>query len=44
MLDRLIWEGFFAGRFEDRSYAIEVFQRHNEEVRRLVPGDRLLVY
>jgi hypothetical protein len=44
MLDRLIWVGMFHGRFEDRSYAIEVFNRHNEEVKRVVPNDRLLVY
>jgi hypothetical protein len=44
MIDRLIWVGMFHGRFEDRSYAIAVFNRHNEEVQRLVPPDRLLVY
>jgi hypothetical protein len=44
MLDRLIWDGMFHGRFEDRPYAISVFNRHNEEVRRVVPSDRLLVY
>lgn len=44
MLDHLIWVGFFEGRFEDRSHAIAIFNRHNEEVRRLVPADRLLVY
>jgi Sulfotransferase domain len=44
MLDRLIWDGTFEGRFEDKPYAIEVFNRHNEEVRRVVPSDRLLVY
>lgn len=40
----IIWQGTFDGRFEDRRYAIEVFERHNEEVRRRVPPDRLLVY
>jgi hypothetical protein len=41
---RLIWDGpFFAGRFEDRAYAIEVYLRHNAAVRREVPADRLLV-
>jgi hypothetical protein len=44
MLDRLIWTGMFQGRFEDKSFAIEVFNRHNEEVRRIVPPERLLVY
>lgn len=44
MLDRLIWDGTFQGRFEDRGFAIDVFNRHNEQVRRDVPADRLLVY
>lgn len=39
-----IWDGTFSGRFEDREYAIQVFNRHNEEVKRYVPPDRLLVY
>jgi hypothetical protein len=44
MLDRVIWDGTFHGRFEDRAYAIEAFNRFNEQVQRLVPADRLLVY
>lgn len=44
MVDALIWDGTFDGRFEDRQYATEVFERHNEEVIRSVPEDRLLVY
>lgn len=44
MVNTLIWEGTFDGRFEDRQYAIEVFNRHNEEVKKRVPADRLLVY
>ena len=44
MGNSLIWEGTFHGRFEDKAYAIEVFQRHNAEVQRVVPAERLLVY
>jgi hypothetical protein len=44
MLDRLIWVGMFQGRFDDKAAAIAVFERHNEEVKRTVPPDRLLVY
>jgi hypothetical protein len=44
MGDEIIWQGTFDGRFEDRAHAIEVFDRHNEEVRRRVPADQLLVY
>jgi hypothetical protein len=44
MVEKLIWEGTFDDRFEDRAHAIGVFAEHNAEVRRSVPGDRLLVY
>jgi len=44
MVDDIIWEGTFDGRFEDKPYAIGVFERHNEEVKRRVPPDKLLVY
>lgn len=37
-------QGTFGGRFEDKRYAIEVFNRHNEEVRQRVPEERLLIY
>jgi hypothetical protein len=37
-------EGTFEGRFDDKRHAIEVFNRHNEEVKRRVPKERLLVY
>ena len=40
----VIWDGTFDGRFEDKAYAIEIFERHNEEVKRHVPPERLLVY
>ena len=42
--EEIIWNGTFDGRFEDRPHAIEVLERHNEEVKRRVPPDRLLVY
>ncbi len=44
MIQAVVWEGTFGGRFEDRDHAIEVFTRHTEDVRRAVPADRLLVY
>ncbi len=44
MGNEIVWQGTFDGKFEDKPYAIEVFNRHNEEVRRRVPQDRLLVY
>lgn len=44
LADRLVWEDTFDGRFEDRAHAIETFRYHNEEVRRRVPPERLLVF
>jgi hypothetical protein len=40
----IIWQGTFDGKFEDRHHAIEAYNRHNDEVRRRVPRDQLLVY
>ena len=44
MAQGIIWNGTFGGNFEDRRHAINIFDRHNEEVRRRVPAERLLVY
>jgi hypothetical protein len=44
MTEEIVWRGTFRGRFEDKDHAIEVFNRHNEEVQRRVPKGRLLVY
>lgn len=44
MAQELILERTFGGRFEDREHAIDVYERHNEEVRTSLSDDRLLVY
>jgi hypothetical protein len=44
MITNLAWEGLFSGKFEDRQYAIEVFNQLNKEVKERVPAERLLVY
>lgn len=44
MPDKVVFQDTFAGRFEDRAFAIGVFEAHNEEVRRTIPAERLLVY
>jgi len=44
IVDDLAWEGIFGGRFEDREHAISVFDNLNEEAKRRIPADRLLVY
>ncbi|MDA3630422.1 sulfotransferase family protein [Saccharopolyspora sp. WRP15-2] len=43
-IERMIWNGTFDGRFEDRAHAIKVFEEHNAAVQAEVPSDRLLTY
>jgi hypothetical protein len=44
MLDAVIWNRTFEGKFEDKDFAISVFNRHIEEVKQHVPPEKLLVY
>jgi hypothetical protein len=44
MQEKLIWQGRFEGRFEDRKFAIGNFLMHVEEVKSYVPAEKLLVY
>jgi hypothetical protein len=44
MIDAVVWQGTFDGRFEDRQHAIRTFHEWNGRVREHVPADRLLVY
>ena len=44
MVERVVWTGVFDGRFEDRAYAIEVFEEHIETVKAHCDPDRLLVF
>jgi hypothetical protein len=43
MVDRLVWDGLFDGRFEDREHAIAVFEQHIADVQAACPAERLLV-
>jgi hypothetical protein len=44
MVRKVITDGTFDGRFEDREYAVEVFVQHIDEVKERVPAEKLLVY
>jgi hypothetical protein len=44
LVRRMVWDGMFQGRFEDRELALDVYRRHNEEVIAHVPPERLLVF
>jgi len=42
--DRVIWNGEFDGRADERDFAIARYRNHNEDVQRALPADRLLVF
>lgn len=44
MAQKLVQQGTFGGNVEDRAHLAKVYEAHNEEVRRTIPADRLLVY
>ena len=44
MINGLIWDGTFHGRFAEKDYAIEVFNDHIADVKATVPAERLTVY
>ncbi len=44
MTEAIIWQNTFHGRVEDKDYAIDVFERHNQAVKEYVPAERLLVF
>jgi sulfotransferase family protein len=44
MIDAVVWQGAFNGRFGDRAYAVRTFLEWNARVGERVPADRLLVY
>jgi hypothetical protein len=44
MIRKLIWEDTFDNRFEDKAWAISVYEQHNERVKQIVPADCLLVF
>ena len=44
MIKATAWDKLFDGRFEDRDYAIQVFNDHIESVKQAVRAERLLVF
>ena len=43
-INKLVWEGIFHGKLEDKTHAIQIFKQHIEEVKRTVPSERLLIF
>jgi len=44
MVDEVVWDGHFAGRFSDRTHAIAVYEAYNDAVKHAIPADRLLMF
>ncbi|MEU6406746.1 sulfotransferase family protein [Streptomyces sp. NPDC046985] len=44
VVDALVWDGLFGGRFSDKDHAIEVYHRHTEDVVRALGAENVLVY
>lgn len=39
-----LWQGIFQNRLEDKEHATRIFEDHIDEVKRVVPAERLLVF
>lgn len=44
LIDVLIWNGLFDGKFADKAHAIQIFNAHIEDVKRNVPAEKLLIF
>lgn len=44
MARSIVWNGVFNGRFSDRDYAISIFNDHIEQVKNVVPSEKLLIF
>lgn len=42
--DKMIWDGFFEGKFEDKKHTLSIYHRHIEAVKKNIPKKRLLVF
>lgn len=44
MIQTVVWQGTFGGRFTDKAHALAVYNQHIEEVKQRVPAGKLLMY
>ena len=44
MINRTVWIREFSGRFEDKEFAVDVFNNHIELVKKVIPAERLLIH
>jgi hypothetical protein len=43
-IEKLIWQGDFQGRFEDKEWVRQMYNKRNEAIKARVPSDRLVVW
>jgi hypothetical protein len=44
VIEKLVWQGDFQGRFEDRDWVREMYYERIETIKREIPEDRLIVW
>ena len=44
MVEGTVWQRVFQGRFEEKAYATQVFRDYVEQVKVIVPADKLLIF
>lgn len=44
MVFEVVWDGLFDGRLDDKAHVIDVYLRHNQQVKDEVPPEKLLVF
>jgi hypothetical protein len=44
LIDVLIWDGLFSGRFAEREHAIQIYNQHIEQVKQNVSAEKLLIF
>jgi hypothetical protein len=43
-IEKIIWQGDFQGRFEDKEWVRQMYNQRNEAIKARVPSDRLVVW
>ena len=43
-MEKVVWQAIFHNKLESKAHAIEVFSQHIEDVKRVVPEERLLIF
>jgi len=44
MMDNMLWDTEFQGKFENKEHTRMIFEKHIEEVKRIVPNEKLLIF